>query len=114
MKFQIVKKESVVWPVTVNVPSDGGGTAQHKFFARFKRLKEYEFDFASEQGGQTALLKKTVLAVGDTEKDMEDIDDKDKQELLADTNYRVGLYNAYLRMDAGVEEKNSSRPPVTG
>ncbi len=105
MKFQIVKKESVVWPVTVNVPADGGGTEQHKFFARFKRLSEEEFDSVSK-GGQNLLLKKVVMEVGDTEKDMEVVSAADHKELLADTNYRVGLYNAYLRMDAGVEEKN--------
>ncbi|AYA63827.1 hypothetical protein [Alteromonas sp. RKMC-009] len=105
MKLQIVKKESVVWPVTVNVPADGGGTEQHKFFARFKRLSEEEFDSVSK-GGQNLLLKKVVMEVGDTEKDMEVVSAADHKELLADTNYRVGLYNAYLRMDAGVEEKN--------
>lgn len=106
MKLKIIKKESVVWPVTVNVPADGGGTEQHKFFARFKRLTEKEFDSAAN-GGQTVLLKKVLMEVGETEKDMEVVSSSDATELLAETNYRVGFYNAYLRMDAGVEEKNS-------
>ncbi|MBU2979006.1 hypothetical protein [Alteromonas sp. C1M14] len=106
MKLKIISKESVVWPVTVNIPADGGSNEKHSFYARFKRMKEYEFDRYAQKG-QTQLLRKLILAVGETDKDLEEVDDEDLQELLSDTNYRVGLYNAYLRMDAGVEEKNS-------
>lgn len=107
MKLKIVKKTHVVWPVTVNIPQDGGSVTEHKFFARFRRLSEKEFNELSNNGGNTAILKASLTAVGDTEADVEELTDTDKNELLTDTNYRVGLFNSYLRMDAGAAEKNS-------
>jgi hypothetical protein len=106
MQLKIKRKESVVWPVTVNIPADGGALEEHNFFARFKRLPEKEFDAAAKEG-QTPLLKGLLLEVGETESSLEKLSDEDKAELLSGTNYRVGLYNAYLKMDAGVAEKNS-------
>lgn len=106
MKLRIVKKTHVIWPVTVNVPNDGGGVEKASFFVRFKRLTEEEFE-ALSQKGQTEILKASVKGAGETEADIEEFSDTDIKELLADTNYRVGLYRAYLNMDAGVAEKNS-------
>ena len=106
MQLKIKRKESVVWPVSVKVPADGGALEEHNFFARFKRLSEKEFDAAAKEG-QTPLLKAVMLEAGETESNLEKLSDEDKAELLSDTNYRVGLYNAYLKMDAGVAEKNS-------
>lgn len=106
MQLQIKRKDSVVWPVLVNVPADFGKLEEHRFFARFKRLSETEFDAAAKEG-QTPLLKAVLLEAGDTEASLEKLSDEDKTELLSATNYRVGLYNAYLKMDAGVAEKNS-------
>ena len=106
MKLRIVKKTHVIWPVTVNIPLDGGMVQQEEFFARFKRLSEEEFEALSKKG-QTEILKASVKAVGETEADIEELKDTDLKELLTDTNYRVGLYRAYLNMDAGVAEKNS-------
>ncbi len=60
MQLQIRQKESVVWPVSVNIPADGGALEEHNFFARFKRLSEKEFDAAAKEG-QTPLLKTVVL-----------------------------------------------------
>jgi hypothetical protein len=106
MKLRIVKKESVVWPVTVNIPVDGGKVEEASFFVRFKRLSETEFDKLAKEG-QTSLLDAAILGAGETEDDIEEVTTADKKALLSDTNYRVGLYNAYLKMDAGVAEKNS-------
>jgi len=106
MQLKIKRKESVVWPVLVNIPADGGALEEHRFFVRFKRLSEKEFDDAGSKG-QTPLLKTVLLEAGETESGLEKLNDEDKTSLLSDTNYRVGLYNAYLKMDAGVAEKNS-------
>ena len=106
MQLKIKRKDSVVWPVSVNVPADGGNLEEHHFFARFKRLSEKEFDAAAKEG-QTLLLKAVLLEAGEAETSLDSLTDDDKVELLSDTNYRVGLYNAYLKMDAGVAEKNS-------
>ncbi len=106
MQLKIKRKETVVWPVAVKIPADGGALEEHNFFARFKRLSEKEFDSIG-QAGQTELLKAMVVEAGETETSLETLSDEDKAELLSNTNYRVGLYNAYLKMDAGVAEKNS-------
>lgn len=106
MQLQVRRKDSVVWPVSVNIPADGGALEEHNFFARFKRLSEKEFDAAAKKG-QTRLLEIVLLEAGETKANLEKLSDEDKAELLLETNYRVGLYNAYLKMDAGVAEKNS-------
>lgn len=106
MQLKIKRKETVVWPVLVNIPADGGKLEEHRFFARFKRLSEKEFDSIGK-AGQTELLKVMLIEAGETEASLETLSDEDKAELLSNTNYRVGLYNAYLTMDAGVAEKNS-------
>jgi len=106
MRLQIKRKETVVWPVLVNVPTDGGKLEEHAFFARFKRVSESEFENLLNKG-QTAFLSFVLLEAGEEEKSLDVLTDDDKAELLSNTNYRVGLYNAYLKMDAGVAEKNS-------
>jgi hypothetical protein len=106
MNLQIKRKETVVWPVTVNVPADGGKLEEHAFFSRFKRVSETKFEELINKG-QTAFLSFVLLEAGEDEKNLEALSDDDKTELLSSTNYRVGLYNAYLKMDAGVAEKNS-------
>jgi hypothetical protein len=105
MSFKVRVQTHAVWPVKANTPMDGGATEPHSFFVRFKRLPEDEFEKIAAQG-QSKLLAEVVEAVGDVETDLEDLTPKTKADLLAQTNYRVALYEAYLRMDAGVAAKN--------
>ena len=105
MSFKVIVQTHAVWPVTVNSPLDGGKTEPHAFFVRFKRLSEKEFEKKAAEG-QSKLIESVVEAVGDDETELEELTPKTKADLLAQTNYRAGLYEAYLRMDAGVAVKN--------
>jgi hypothetical protein len=105
MSFKVKVQSHVVWPVKANLPVNGGAAETHDFFMRFKRLPEDEFEKFAAQG-QSKLLAEVVEAVGEKEDELEDLTPKAKADLLAPTNYRVALYDAYLRMDAGVAVKN--------
>jgi hypothetical protein len=105
MSFEVKIQTHAVWPVKANLLVDGGGTEPHNFFVRFKRLSEEEFDKKAAQG-QSKLIESVIEAVGDKENDLETLTLKTKAELLSQSNYRVALYEAYLRMDAGVAVKN--------
>jgi hypothetical protein len=105
MSFQVKVQTHAVWPVKANTLVDGGDTEQHNFFVRFKRLSEEEFEKKAAQG-QSKLIESVIEAVGDNENELEALTPKTKADLLAQTNYRVALYEAYLRMDAGVAVKN--------
>jgi hypothetical protein len=105
MGFKVQVQTHAIWPVKVNLPKDGGSTDTHSFFVRFKRLSEKDFEKKATEG-QSKLIDAVVEAVGESENDLEALTPESKAELLAQTNYRVALYDAYLRMDAGVAAKN--------
>ena len=44
MGFQVKKQTHVVWPVKVNVPTNGGNTDTHDFYVKFERLSEKRFN----------------------------------------------------------------------
>ena len=105
MKLKIIETNEVTWPVTVTLPQDGGGTTQTHFFARFKRLSEDKFNELGQQG-VTPIVRAALVGVGETESDIEVLSDEDKTEITKLSNYRAGLYDAYLKMDSGIETKN--------
>ena len=105
MGFQVKKQTHVVWPVKVNVPTNGGKADSHEFYVKFERLSETRFNELAALG-QTKLLTEVVCEVGETEADLAKLNEASRAELLGETNYRVGLYESYLRMDAGVAVKN--------
>lgn len=49
--FKIEKALTVKWPVTVNIPRDGGRTTKATFNADFKLLEQDELDAVMEHGG---------------------------------------------------------------
>ena len=105
MKLKIIETNEVTWPVTVNLPQDGGKVTETTFFARFKRLSEEQFDELGQKG-VTAIIKEALIGVGETDSDIESVTADDKENLTKRSNYRTGLYNAYLKMDSGIAEKN--------
>lgn len=59
MPFAFVKEPRVWWPVSVQVPADGGATAEQKFEVRFRILPMSRFEELNRQGA-TVLLKDVV------------------------------------------------------
>lgn len=105
MKLKIIETNEVTWPVTVNLPQDGGGVTTTTFFARFKRLSEDEFNDLGQKG-VTPIVRAALVGAGETENDVEKLSEEEKIELTKHSNYRAGLYDAYLKMDSGIETKN--------
>ncbi|PCI62046.1 MAG: hypothetical protein COB35_05025 [Gammaproteobacteria bacterium] len=104
MAFKIKKVTTAVWPVAAPIPQDGGTIEDHHFFVRFNRLAQAKFDELSAQGDQ-ALLGAAIAGVGENE-DSVKADKKATTEMLAEANYRAGLYSAYLDFIVGNKAKN--------
>lgn len=47
--FKIEKKSTFKWPVTVNVPKDGGGFSSFEFSAEFKLFDQSKMDLLLER-----------------------------------------------------------------
>lgn len=105
MGLRIVEKTHVVWPCEIQNPLDGGKTELDTLHIKFKRVTEEKFAELTAQG-QTHFLREVIEEAGNTEDEVAPLDNATKEKLIAQTNYRVGLYQGYLRMDAGAATKN--------
>jgi len=56
--FKLAKVPTVEWPVTVNIPQDGGRTVKSTFTGIFEVLEQDEIDELSANGGD--ILKRTL------------------------------------------------------
>jgi len=110
--FKLTKTRCVLWPVSVNVPLDGGAVEKHEIKVSFELLPTSESD-ALLQGADTnkALLRRVIIG-------WEGIADEDGAEIVfsaealeqaIDVAYvRVALLNAYFQASSGTvaQEKN--------
>ena len=58
--FRFVKNAAVWWPVTVDVPADGGTVEQKRFELKFKRLKVSEIEEIRQLGNVDFVLRTAV------------------------------------------------------
>lgn len=95
---------SIVWPVTVHVPVDGGKTEDENFFADFNRLDDADHMMLTTAPDKD-VLRKMVKGVG---VDAEHIStDRALLEEMFDVEYyRTGLFRAYKEFVAGAYAKN--------
>lgn len=107
--FKLSAKPSVAWPVTVNVPQDGGKVRTHTFEARFALLTQAEIDQAvgaSRNGDENddllglALLGWSGVKEEDGETDVP-FNDETKQQMLAIPYVRGGLLKAFFEATSG-------------
>lgn len=103
------KPNSVTWPVTVNVPQDGGKIRAHTFEVRFTLLPQDEIDHAvgaSRNGDETddllnrALIGWTGVKEEDGETDVP-FNDETKRQMLAIPYVRAGLLKAFFEATSG-------------
>ena len=125
----------VWWPVTIEVPADGGTTIEHKISVKFKILEADEFRDLLKNGqtapGEADVFEVLVGSVGGENDwlpqvvvDWKEVADENEKKLpfdpgllkkLLQRNYfRAGLEVAYVRCLRGRKEKNSGEPSGTG
>ncbi|MRJ41195.1 MULTISPECIES: hypothetical protein [Idiomarina] len=104
MGFEIKVVDEVNWPVTADIPQDGGKVEKHKFYARFRFIDRDEFNRLSALG-EEALLRHTLLGCGNTAKTIE-IDEAKVRKVCNIPYYATAIYQAYLRFLVGSESKN--------
>lgn len=108
MAFVRKKEATYVWPVTVEVPVDGGRFDKQTFDATFKRLGRSEFTKLADMG-DIQLLEKVVIGWDG----IEDEDGKpikftlpELRDFADDAYWCRGVIKAYLESLEGAQSKN--------
>lgn len=102
--FKLATKNTVLWPVTVNVPADGGGVAKHTMSVEFLVLPQDEMERAAREGDD--LLARTVCgwkdgAVMDESGQAIAFSDEAKARLLNIPYVRTALFAALAEINQG-------------
>lgn len=108
--FKLTEKRTIKWPVTVDVPQDGGSTRPAKFTVEFRLLDQSDIDVSLAQARNDAEFLFEVM------QDWEGVADEDGQtiEFSDDTARRVvdipyvrnALLRAYFEAVSGGRRKN--------
>lgn len=105
--FKLEKKPSITWPVTVQIPRDGGKTTKATFEAEFRLLDQDEFDRVYSEGGTDRDLLARVLVgwsgVQDDAGGEMTFSDEARATLAAIPYVRQALVTAYLQCATGRE-----------
>lgn len=110
--FRIAKQTTVDWPVTVNIPRDGGTTVKATFTARFEVIGQSEADEIIYGGadGVRDLLKRVLVGwkgVADEGGTETEFSEEARGALLDIVYARAALFEAYGRAANGKgREKN--------
>ena len=108
MSFVLKKVSSYKWPVSVDVPVDGGKFKKETFTAVFKKMSRSAFNDLIEQGDDAL--------IGEIVEGWEGIKDEDGDEVLYSKETRVELFDdpyvlravisAYTESLLGAQAKN--------
>lgn len=99
--FKLAKQSKIKWPVTVNVPQDGGTTKKHQFNADFELISQEEYDaFYAENGERDIGLARRVLTgwdgVADAEGNPIDFNGDTKEMMVRIPYVRTGIVTAFI------------------
>ena len=103
-------KKEVMWPVTVQIPQDGGGVKVIAFKAKFEILTQTEHDELIEARGD--VIKRVLVGWEDVKSEdgseQAPFNDETKAQLLDSSYVRQGLSKAYYEAFLGrkAERKN--------
>lgn len=109
MAIKLAQVKKVRWPVTVNVPQDGGRVLAETFDVDFKVLTQSELrpfgDIRPSDDESKDMLNAVVVGwpKGPKGEDGQPVpfDEDAKAELLGTTYARTALYNAYSEIQTG-------------
>ena len=104
MPFKFKKVDEVTWPVTADIPQDGGKTEKHEFFCRFKYVTRSEFNRIQALGDEV-LMRTVVVGIGESKDDI-DTDEGTIKEVTEMAYYQSAIYQAFLKVLVGAEAKN--------
>ena len=104
MGFKFKRVNEITWPVTADVPQDGGKTEKHDFFCRFRYITRSEFN-RIQALGEEALMRHVIVGVGETKEDI-DTTEKTIREVTEVPYYTSAIYQAFLKVLIGAEAKN--------
>ena len=102
--FKLAMKKEIEWPVTVNVPQDGGGITKATFHVKFEVLTKEELEELAASGGDVP----TVVTRGWRGVAGEDGEEipysvEAKKVLVNITYVRHALLDAYAQLQQGRE-----------
>lgn len=104
MTFKIVQKRSITWPVTINVPVDGGKLMKQTFNAEFEVATQEQLDEWVKSG--VDVLDKVLAGwkgvAGEDNGDLP-FNEETKKNFLSITIVRAALFNAYAEVQHGRE-----------
>jgi len=108
MAFVLKKVSSYKWPVTVEVPVDGGKFKKETFTAVFKRMSRSAFNDLVE-AGDDALVDQIIEGwegVKDEDGDEVEYNDENKVMLFDDPHVLRGVITAFTESITGSQAKN--------
>ena len=110
--FKLAEKLTIKWPVTVNVPQDGGKTAEAVFEAEFDVVTQDEVDAAIEAGKD--LLDRVLIGwnadLRNEAGEAIECNAESKAKLLNVTYVRTALLAAKIRVLRMAEVERHARP----
>lgn len=117
MAFKLTKTRKVNWPVTIEVPIDGGRVSPQLCHAEFEILEHEEYKALMDD--DIAFLCRVVVGFGN---DIQDeageplsCSQENKLSLIKSAGFvRVGFLNAYHEAAAGIASKNAKGSQGTG
>ena len=114
--FKLAEKLTVKWPVTVNVPHDGGKTAEAVFEAEFDVVTQDEVDAAIEAGKD--LLDRVLIGwnadLRNEAGEAIECNAESKAKLLNVTYVRTALLAAWVEIRNGAGARKNSKTPRAG
>jgi hypothetical protein len=111
--FKLEKPKEISWPVTVNVPRDGGKVVKATFTGKFKMISSAEFNAIIANGGNDQDIGKAVVAgwgadfCDESENPLE-FNDENLEMVLSIPYVRSGFIDAYLELSQGKEAKRKN------
>lgn len=106
LKIDIATAKTVLWPVTVNEPRDGGSVYAHRCKVRFEILPQDEMNAVLRDNpgeGDAALLRRAVKGWEDVEIDFSE---EALAQLVQIPYVRNGFVAGYLQAAGGAKAKN--------
>lgn len=108
MAFVLKKVSSYKWPVSVDVPVDGGKFKKETFTAIFKKMSRSAFNDLVEQGDD-ALIAEIVEGwegIKDEDGDSIEYSSETRDQLFDDPYVLRAVINAYTESLLGAQAKN--------
>lgn len=106
--FQIVKSKIINWPITINVPQDGGKTEEKQFSGKLELISQEEYDsfYPEAKDGEPAgerdigLARRVLVGWGDDVLDADgnhlEFNAENREKLIAIAYVRNGIIRSYI------------------